>query len=322
MRRLGLLTLTLAIALAGCATAKVTPPAAQAPPASVDVTGRWLGTWTGYGVADISREEFAVFELKQDGPRGQGWLWLDNTGAAESVPVAIRRAGAGGVPVGVVVSGSGVVIAHELSANLFSAEFTVTDDRMVGRIRGADPAVRIVLTRVRLEEPKPQAAEVTPAPTPVAALPPQEPAPVAEAPKTTEVAAAPAPEPATEATSKSEPIQPQPAAEPSIIHFDFRKADIRADEAVVLDTSATQLKDKADLQVVIEGHADERGTDEYNRALAERRAKAARDYLVSRGIESERISTVSFGEDRPVCAEKTEQCFAQNRRAELLVKPR
>jgi peptidoglycan-associated lipoprotein len=260
----------------------------------VDVTGRWLGTWTGYGVADISREEFAVLELKQDGSRSQGWLWLDNTAAAEGVPVAVRHAGAGGVPVGVVVSGSEVVITHELNASLFRAEFSVTDDRMVGRVRGADPGVRIVLTRVKPEEPKPQTVEVAPQPTPVAALPPQEPAPAAESPKTTDAAAvAPAPEPATAAVTQPEPTQPAPAAEPSTIHFEFRKADIRSTEVVVLDTNAQQLKENADLRMVIEGHADERGTDEYNRALAERRARAARDYLVSQGVQAERISTVS-----------------------------
>jgi peptidoglycan-associated lipoprotein len=322
MLRLVLLTVTLVASLAGCATTKVAPPAAQPASTSVDVTGRWLGTWTGYGVADISREESAVVELKQDGARGQGWLWLDNTGAAEGVPITVRHAGSGGVPVGLLVSGSTVVMSHDLNASLFSAEFSVMDDRMVGRVRGADSSVRIVLTRFKPEEPKPQAAESSPAPTPVAALPPQEPAPVVEAPKPAEVAVAPAPEPATEAVAQPEPSQPAQVAEVKTIHFEFRKADIQPGEVAVLETNARQLKENSDLQVLIEGHADERGTDTFNRALGERRARAARDYLVAQGVEAERISTVSHGEERPVCAEKTEECFAQNRRAELLVKPR
>jgi peptidoglycan-associated lipoprotein len=72
--------------------------------------------------------------------------------------------------------------------------------------------------------------------------------------------------------------------------------------------------------VLIEGHCDERGTDEYNLALGERRARSAMNYLTSRGVAKERMSVVSYGEERPLCKEKTEACWAQNRRAHFLVK--
>jgi peptidoglycan-associated lipoprotein len=70
----------------------------------------------------------------------------------------------------------------------------------------------------------------------------------------------------------------------------------------------------------VEGHADERGTNEYNTALGERRAKAAMTYLASRGVQANRMSLVSYGEERPVCADHTDACWARNRRAHFLVK--
>jgi peptidoglycan-associated lipoprotein len=74
--------------------------------------------------------------------------------------------------------------------------------------------------------------------------------------------------------------------------------------------------------VLIEGHCDERGTNEYNLALGERRAKSTMNYLVSQGVQASRITIISYGEERPVCNEKTEECWAKNRRAHFLVKPR
>jgi peptidoglycan-associated lipoprotein len=71
---------------------------------------------------------------------------------------------------------------------------------------------------------------------------------------------------------------------------------------------------------LIEGHCDERGTAEYNLALGERRAKATQTYLVSRGVQAERITLVSYGEERPECTEHSEKCWATNRRAQFLVK--
>ncbi len=105
------------------------------------------------------------------------------------------------------------------------------------------------------------------------------------------------------------------------IHFDFDRYEIRPEDAKVLDMDAAWLRDNARTLVLVEGHADERGTNEYNLALGERRAKATLDYLVSRGVQSARLTLISYGEERPLCAARTEACWAQNRRAHFLVKP-
>ena len=104
--------------------------------------------------------------------------------------------------------------------------------------------------------------------------------------------------------------------------FDFDKYDIRPSDAKILDANAAWLKSNAEHLVLIEGHCDERGTNEYNLALGERRAKSTMNYLVSQGIQASRITIISYGEERPVCTEKTEECWAKNRRAHFLVKPR
>ncbi len=104
------------------------------------------------------------------------------------------------------------------------------------------------------------------------------------------------------------------------IHFDFDRYEVRAQDAKVLDENAQWLKRNAGVRVLIEGHADERGTNEYNLALGERRARAARDYLESRGVDASRMVIISYGEERPVCTERTEACWAKNRRAHFLIK--
>jgi peptidoglycan-associated lipoprotein len=104
------------------------------------------------------------------------------------------------------------------------------------------------------------------------------------------------------------------------VYFDFDKYEIRAQDARTLEANAGWLKSNTGALLLIEGHADERGTNEYNLALGERRAKATRDHLVSLGIEGSRITVISYGEERPVCTERTEACWAKNRRAHFLVK--
>jgi len=104
------------------------------------------------------------------------------------------------------------------------------------------------------------------------------------------------------------------------IHFDFDSYDIRGDAAKILEASAEWLKANPKHLVLIEGHADERGTNEYNIALGDRRARAAMNYLISHGVQGKRISRISYGEERAVCAEHTEECWAKNRRAHFSVK--
>ena len=104
------------------------------------------------------------------------------------------------------------------------------------------------------------------------------------------------------------------------IFFDFDKYAIRPDAAATLQANIDWLKTNASALVLIEGHCDERGTNAYNLALGDRRARAARDYLVARGVAAERITMISYGEERPVCIARTEACWARNRRAHFLAK--
>ena len=162
---------------------------------------------------------------------------------------------------------------------------------------------------------------VASAPPPTVATAPPAPPPT---PAPAQVAPTPAPEPAPPvATPAPQPAPPsQYRAESALktIHFDFDKSDIRPGDAKILDANAAWLTANPKLLVLIEGHCDERGTAEYNLALGERRAKATQTYLVSRGVQAERITTVSYGEERPACTEHTEKCWATNRRAQFLVK--
>jgi len=104
------------------------------------------------------------------------------------------------------------------------------------------------------------------------------------------------------------------------IFFEFDKYEVRPGDAKTLEENARWLKQNGNALLLIEGHCDERGTNEYNLALGERRAKATRDHLVSLGIEGSRITVISYGEERPVCTERTEGCWTKNRRAHFLVK--
>jgi peptidoglycan-associated lipoprotein len=104
------------------------------------------------------------------------------------------------------------------------------------------------------------------------------------------------------------------------VNFDYDKYDIRPADAKILDANAVWLKTNARSLLLIEGHCDERGTPEYNLALGERRAKAAMSYLTALGIQANRISIISYGEERPLCKEHGEACWAKNRRAHFLVK--
>ncbi|RME01481.1 MAG: peptidoglycan-associated lipoprotein Pal [Deltaproteobacteria bacterium] len=103
------------------------------------------------------------------------------------------------------------------------------------------------------------------------------------------------------------------------IHFDFDKADIRPDAEPVLRQLAELLREFPNKPLTIEGHCDERGSEEYNLALGERRAEAAKRYLMSLGIDENRIETISYGESRPIDPASNEEAWAKNRRAEFKV---
>jgi len=160
--------------------------------------------------------------------------------------------------------------------------------------------------------------EAAPAPAPAPPpAPAPAPAPVAPAPPPP-VAAAPTPPPPAPRPAPPKEYMANDALKP--IHFAFDKADIRPADAKILDASAKWLASNTNQIMLIEGHCDERGTDAYNLALGDRRAKAAMNYLVAQGVASDRITIVSFGEERPLCKDKNEACWSQNRRGMFLVK--
>ena len=103
----------------------------------------------------------------------------------------------------------------------------------------------------------------------------------------------------------------------SVINFDFDKSDLRDDARSTLDAKVPILLANTNVTVRIGGHADERGSSEYNLALGQRRAAAAKRYLVERGVAESRIETTSFGEERPLCTDHSEACWSQNRRDEF-----
>ena len=103
------------------------------------------------------------------------------------------------------------------------------------------------------------------------------------------------------------------------VYFDFDKAELKAESRERLARNAEWLKSHPEFQVAIEGHCDDRGTNEYNLALGERRASSARDYLVTLGVAAARVRTLSYGEERPVCTQENENCWWQNRRAHFVV---
>ena len=164
-----------------------------------------------------------------------------------------------------------------------------------------------------------------PATTAASAPPPSgSPTPSAAAPSTTP---SPSMTPSPVAPSTASPTNPPAPSEFRAtdnlkdVFFDFDKYDIRPNDAKILDANAAWLKSNDNL-VLIEGHCDERGTNEYNLALGERRAKATMNYLVAQGVQASRITIISYGKERPTCTEHTESCWAQNRRAHFLVKAR
>jgi peptidoglycan-associated lipoprotein len=316
--------------LAACSAAM--PSAAPADYGVTDLSGRWTGSWDGTGIFNSDRDGDARVDLVHASGGGFGRLMLDSATAAESVPEEVRRQGLSGIRVVAQISGSRVTLRHAAGANFFTADLTVIGDRMVGDVRGDTP-VRLVLTRA---QPKP--APILPAPPPPQAQAPVEvaAAPLVDEPEAveemTEFVAAEPPVQVAMAPAEPEP-QELPAARPAAeefvtvtglppVHFDFDKAALRDDATEVLAEHAVWLLEHDDAQLIIEGHCDEVGTPEYNVVLGEKRARTAMQYLEAFGIEPDRVTTVSFGKERPTCTDATEECRSQNRRAEFRVKPR
>ncbi len=156
MRRFAIVLLGMALVTAGCSMAGPHAPAAA------DLSGEWTGLWRGYGIDQIRREAPITAQLHQKGNSGSGLLILNDTGAVSALPLAVRQPGMVGVRVVFDVSGSHVVMAHELGSQFFLADFTIQGDRLVGHIPGSVPDVQMVLLRV----PAPGGGVLVPA-TPV-----------------------------------------------------------------------------------------------------------------------------------------------------------
>jgi len=100
--------------------------------------------------------------------------------------------------------------------------------------------------------------------------------------------------------------------------FDYDKSDVRTDAQQALTADADFLKAHPDIKFTIEGHCDERGSEEYNLGLGDRRANAAKSFLSNLGVAADRITTISYGKDRPVCTDKNEECWQRNRRSHFV----
>ncbi|GAC1628208.1 MAG: hypothetical protein NVS9B13_25780 [Candidatus Acidiferrum sp.] len=134
---------------------------------------------------------------------------------------------------------------------------------------------------------------------------------------------------ATARITVAEPPAPAPVAENPTAdelflkevhdaYFDLDKADIRADARDALAKTGEFLRAYPQFKVTIEGHCDERGSTEYNLSLGDRRANAVKQYLVSLGISADRLATVSYGKEKPICTEATEDCYQKNRRGHFV----
>jgi peptidoglycan-associated lipoprotein len=129
-------------------------------------------------------------------------------------------------------------------------------------------------------------------------------------------------------TPTTTPSGPIPGTQPhfqqmmqgrDVIYFDTDKFDIDSEDQAALRQQAQYLQQYPNVRATVEGHCDERGTREYNLALGERRANAAKNYLVSLGVGADRVTTVSYGKERPVAVGSNEQAWARNRRAVTIV---
>ena len=156
-----------------------------------------------------------------------------------------------------------------------------------------------------------------PAPPPVATAPPPPPPPP---PQTQKPAPPPpaAPKPLSEEDQFRAKTLEQVTADLTDVMFDYDQFNIRDDQRAPLQRNADYLRRWTTVRVTIEGHADARGTNEYNLALGQRRAAAIRDYLVGVGVATDRMVVVSKGEEEPLCREDTEACHARNRRGHFV----
>ena len=132
-----------------------------------------------------------------------------------------------------------------------------------------------------------------------------------------EVAETPAPPEVVKESTLEEQAHQQGALLP--IYFDYDKSNIKPEAKANLDKTAAWLGKNPTVKVRVEGNCDERGTAEYNMALGERRANSAKKYLVNTGVKTDRLATVSYGKEKPVCTDQNEACWSKNRRDDFRI---
>ncbi len=115
-----------------------------------------------------------------------------------------------------------------------------------------------------------------------------------------------------------ESLNTDPCLRQRVVYFDFDRAEIKAEAEAILTCHGKFLADVADSAMTLEGHADERGTQEYNLGLGERRGNAVSQALQAKGGSAAQITVVSFGEERPTCNDSSEDCWGKNRRVEIV----
>ena len=175
--------------------------------------------------------------------------------------------------------------------------------------------VALIVVACGRKTPPPPPPPPAPPPAPTAPPPPPPPPPAPPAP-------APAPPPAPKPPSEEDLFRAktleQVTADFSDVTFDYDQFNIRDDQRPTLQRNADYLRRWTTVRVSIEGHADMRGTNEYNLGLGQRRAAAIRDYLVGVGVSADRMVVVSKGEEEPLCREDTDACHARNRRGHFV----
>jgi peptidoglycan-associated lipoprotein len=178
--------------------------------------------------------------------------------------------------------------------------------------------VALIVIGCSKKVPPPPPPPPAPPPAPTAPPPPPPPPPPPAAP-------APAPPPAPKPLSEEDLFRQKTLAQLNAempladVMFDYDQFNIRDDQRGLLQKNADYMRRWTTVRVSVEGHADLRGTNEYNLALGQRRANAVRDYLVSLGVTTDRFVIIGKGEEEPVCSEDTEACHARNRRVHFII---
>ncbi len=193
---------------------------------------------------------------------------------------------------------------------------------MLGRVRVRSLllSLGLMVTIVACGDKKPPAAPPPPPPPPAPVAAPPPPPPPAPKPQPPPPPQAPPRQPTEDEIFAKLSIEQINAQKPlANVLFDYDKADLTEATRAILQKNAEWMRRWASTKVQVEGHADSRGTTEYNLALGERRAAAVKDYLVSLGISADRVTIVSKGEEEPTCREEVETCWQQNRRGVFLV---